>query len=248
MLNILFLLSTLSIAFAIEHLNHAHSSSHAGTVSGGHGHAHGSYLHRGIKNATLAGVVQGCKHQRQYVLSNHASFPMCVGQTDIDLKNGMSIINLIGSRGYLPTCRVMNLMLWMHSQVAEGFSVPNDFFVDVGSNIGSCAVHMAGLGFPVIAIEPVPQHVETIRGSIEINPSFNIELLHMGISSVDKKMNVNFGHGARNWGASEFHEVNGNQSFEQELVVRTLDQVIGHRKVALLKVDCEGCEWEALKG
>ena len=42
---------------------------------------------------------------------------MCMGITDQDLKNGMSIINLIYSRGYLPTCRVMQLMLWMSSMV-----------------------------------------------------------------------------------------------------------------------------------
>lgn len=59
---------------------------------------------------------------------------------------------------------------------------------------------------------------------------------------------MNFGHGSRNWGASEFHEVSQNETFELELQVKTLDQVIGHRKVALLKVDCEGCEWETLKG
>lgn len=107
---------------------------------------------------------------------------------------------------------------------------------------------MASLGFPVILAEPVQQHVDTIRGSKDINPAFHIDLQHIGISSVDKSIKANFGHGARNWGASEFHEVGINESFETELVLKTLDQVIGSRRVALMKVDCEGCEWEALKG
>jgi FkbM family methyltransferase len=199
------------------------------------------------------GTGMGCLHTTQYTITNNARFFMCTGQTDIDLKNGMSIINLIGSRGYLPTCRVMHLMLWMHSVVNDENNnrkkgVIKDYFIDVGANIGSCSVHMASLGFPVVSVEPVIQHVNTIRGSADINPSFHIDVQHIGISGEDKTIRVDFGHGSRNWGATAFWEKQTNQTFETELIVKTLDQVIGHKKVALLKIDCEGCEWNAIKG
>jgi FkbM family methyltransferase len=203
---------------------------------------------RKIHNDTLAGLDRGCKHRSQYFVTKNNQFPMCMGQTDQDLKNGMSIINLVNSRGCLPTCRILHLLLWMSSEVHEKSQLMRDYFVDVGANIGSCTVHMASLGFPVISIEPVPQHIDTIQGSIDINPSFNIELHHMGMSAVNRHIKANFGHGARNWGASEFHEVSTNTSFEIELPLRSLDTVLGNRKVALMKVDCEGCEWETLKG
>lgn len=107
---------------------------------------------------------------------------------------------------------------------------------------------MASLGFPVIAFEPVRQHVETIQGSIDVNPTFTIDLHHSGVSYSERKIKANFGHGARNWGASEFHEVGTNETFEEELSLHTLDRIVGAKKVVLLKIDCEGCEYEALKG
>eukprot|EP01038_Epipyxis_sp_PR26KG_P012219 gene12219-16369_t len=208
-------------------------------------HHHG---HHFINNKTIAGEDRGCKHTLPYYINNNVRFSMCVGQTDQDLKNGMSIINLIRSRGYLPTCRVMQLMLWMAASVNEKAALAKETFVDVGANIGSCSVHMAALGFTVIAVEPVQQHVDTILGSADINPSFHLEVQHIGLSNSDKVIKVNFGHGARNWGASEFHEVqNENATFESELKLKTLDQVVGMKKVSLLKIDCEGCEWETLK-
>lgn len=84
---------------------------------------------------------------------------------------------------------------------------------------------------------------------MSINPSFNIDLHHIGLAIENRTIRANFGHGARNWGATEFHEVAASEkSFELELKLKTLEQVLGHRHVSLLKVDCEGCEWAAIKG
>jgi hypothetical protein len=150
-----------------------------------------------ISNRTISGDVPngGCKHAMRYDATSIVSFPMCTGQTDQDLKNGMSIINLIGSRGYLPTCRVLQLMLWMSSEVNEKKALTRDTFVDIGANIGSCTVGIAALGFPVIAAEPVQEHVNTIRGTMALNPSFHIELFHIGIAVAERKIKANFGHG-----------------------------------------------------
>ena len=197
---------------------------------------------------------------------------MCVATSRQEHINGDTIISLLETRGYLPTCRVMHLMLWMASAVkqghARGFS-HGTHFIDIGANIGSCSIHMASLGFPVIAVEPVHEHIRAINGSMALNPAFNIHLHHAGISSTgDKSIRVNFEHGidtknpvdysrlitcyqflgGRNWGASAFHEADFNGTAEIVLQLRTVDEVIGSREVALMKLDCEGCEWMALKG
>ena len=150
----------------------------------------------GISNRTIGGdVLIGCKHSLTVQTTEVANFQMCVGQTDQDLMNGMSIINVIRSRGFLPTCRVLQLLLWMSSEVHEHKILPRESFIDVGANIGSCSVAIASLGFPVVSAEPVIEHVNTIKGTMALNPSFHIELNHIGICVADRKIKVNFGHG-----------------------------------------------------
>lgn len=106
---------------------------------------------------------------------------------------------------------------------------------------------MAALGFPVISIDPVLEHVNTIKGSKEINPSFHIEVLHAGIASEDKdNVHARFAHGARNWGASSFEVTNDNDA--STLALKSLDSIVGSHRVSFVKLDCEGCEWAALKG
>lgn len=108
--------------------------------------------HFAVLNKTLSGVGVACAHYTEYFVTPNIKFPMCTGQNPQDLKNGMSIINLIQSRGFLPTCRVMHLMLWMLSEVTPHHALSRDhLFVDVGANIGSCSVHIAALGLPVIS-------------------------------------------------------------------------------------------------
>ena len=231
---------------------HGRTGGGAQSVLSGHGlreHKDRGIVLQPISNLTMVGVDAGCKHTKLYETTAHVKFPMCMGTTDQDMKNGMSIINLINSRGYLPTCRVMQVMLWMSASVSEGGQQSRDSFVDIGSNIGSCSVHMASLGFPVVLAEPVQEHINTIRGSAAINPYFNMQIEHIGIAAEAKKIRANFGHGARNWGATEFHEVTDEkeQAEAEGLELKTLDQVIGSRRVSLLKVDCEGCEWAAIK-
>lgn len=105
-----------------------------------------------IQNRTFAGTTEGCGYWTPYFTTPNIKFNMCTGQTQQDLKNGMSIINLINARGFLPTCRVMHLMLWMMSEATPHHYIHRDnYFIDVGANIGSCSVHMASLGLPVVS-------------------------------------------------------------------------------------------------
>jgi FkbM family methyltransferase len=213
-----------------------------------HGHIHHAHrhYHQQITSSTLAGDKVGCGFPIEYSVNPNIQFRMCSGQTLQETKNGRSIIEMIKSRGYMPTCRVQHLLLWMYSSINEITNADQTYFADVGANIGSCSVHMASLGIPVISIEPVEEHMKAIRGTMAMNPSFRIEPHHIGMSSTERVSKGKFVHGPQNWGSTVI--VEDTEAGEQELVFSTLDYVLRGRKVALLKVDCEGCEYAALKG
>lgn len=219
-----------SIVVPADHLYNSHSR-HYKTI---------------ITNASVVGNSVGCAFHIDIDVNPNVNFKMCIGQELQHTKNNRAIIELIKSRGFMPTCRVLHLLMWMYTSVSAGkVNSEQAYFVDVGANIGSCTAHIASLGYPVIAVEPVVEHMKAIQGTMAINPSFHIEPHRIGISSTDRVSKGSILHGAQNWGSSEIVEdVNGTD----ELVFRTLGSVLGRRKIALLKVDCEGCEYAALKG
>jgi hypothetical protein len=57
---------------------------------------------------------------------------MCVAKDSAKYGSGTSIIAILEKHGFLPTCRVQQLLLWMYA-TAEGGSLPHNFFVDVGA-------------------------------------------------------------------------------------------------------------------
>lgn len=59
---------------------------------------------------------------------------MCLAHDAQKYGAGTSIISILTQHGFLPTCRVMQLMLWMYA-TAEGGHLPHNFFVDVGEKI-----------------------------------------------------------------------------------------------------------------
>lgn len=118
---------------------------------------------------------------------------------------------------------------------------PGDFFVDVGSNVGSYALWAADCGARVLAVEPSSSAVELLRENVALNSGIQVEVSRCALSDAAGTMRLTEGDDAMNH--LRPHATDG------ELVpVQTLDELLGGRTAAGVKIDVEGFERLVLEG
>lgn len=135
-----------------------------------------------------------------------------------------------------------------------------DNVIDVGANVGlmtSLMSHCVGPNGRVIAFEPHPLVFRGLRANAELfraSGGAHIDLHEAAVGNREGRAQLSFDRAAfeRNGGIARVgQKSNTPPSANEESVevrVRTLDEVIGERRIALLKVDVEGCELEVLEG
>lgn len=115
--------------------------------------------------------------------------------------------------------------------------------IDIGANIGDSSIYFAIQGaHKVIALEPFPKNFETARLNIEMNHLSNkVELIMAGCSSKKGEITLD---PRKEWAGGSLD--NSKQGIMVPLV--TLEYILETFGVdsALLKVDCEGCEYDVI--
>ena len=126
--------------------------------------------------------------------------------------------------------------------------------VDIGANIGDSAIYFAIRGAKkVIAIEPFPANFEIAKRNISLNNlEEKIELILGGISKEDKKISIDdkyIGTGAGNTNIKHGSSIS-NEKEGTQINTFTLHDLVDSKKIddAVLKVDCEGCEYDLVLG
>lgn len=121
--------------------------------------------------------------------------------------------------------------------------VKDRIVIDIGANIGDSAIYFALKGAKkIIALEPFPRNFNSAKKNIELNNlSDKIELQLAGCSSKTGEMIVNSIEGSSQSSLRESSE-------GKNIPLLTLENIIKNNKIesALLKMDCEGCEYDSI--
>ena len=109
--------------------------------------------------------------------------------------------------------------------------------LDIGAHIGSFSVLMASKGYSVTSVEPSPDNFNLLLLNMKEN-GFKAQLHWGGVC--DRSCEVAVQHVPENMGSSKTVKGTG-------VSCETLASYLPQGVLDLLKIDCEGCEYAALK-
>ncbi len=130
---------------------------------------------------------------------------------------------------------------WLEMGVWGSALSPGDLFVDVGANVGIYSLWAAGHGAHVIAVEPEPSAIHQLRVNISMNPHLRIEVVEAALSDVQ-------GEGQLAAQGATSHISSAGTVGAVAIRLTTLDEIIGGRSAAGVKVDVEGAERLVMAG
>jgi len=120
--------------------------------------------------------------------------------------------------------------------------------VDIGGYIGDFSLYAAKrLGARVIVYEPVPENFSLIQENCRLNPWANMRVWNKAVASAPE-ISINVAREKDDVHASSHMYQNANEKIT--IKATRIDDLFTENAVSridLLKVDCEGCEYEILR-
>jgi len=129
---------------------------------------------------------------------------------------------------------------------------PDDFFLDIGANIGYFSL-LAAIHQPsakVISFEPVTTVFKLFEENISLNNVSNIKTINAAVGEKDDEKEIYISTDD-NTGMSSFQKTENYSGKKEKVKVIAIDSWFrssGLSKIDLVKIDIEGSELSALKG
>ena len=136
-----------------------------------------------------------------------------------------------------------NPYAWNEMRFWARHLAPGDIFIDVGANVGAYSLWASDHGAHVIAIEPDPEVAARLKANIALNPWMEVELLEVALADKRGPVQLLSERGGRSRLA-----VGEAVDHMMEVEAWTLDEVLGERAAAGVKIDVEGAERLVLEG
>lgn len=125
--------------------------------------------------------------------------------------------------------------------------------LDIGAHIGGVTLAMCNAGFGLVrAVEPFPENIELLTRALELNDWLHrVQIYEGALSSSRATVAIGYGDDSTEFGAA--HQFIGHPAQPGERVCSTRgytwpDLLRGLDHVDLLKLDCEGGEWDLTPG
>ena len=143
-----------------------------------------------------------------------------------------------------------------YNNIFDKYLNENSVCIDVGAFIGTNTIKMARRCKKVYSFEPYEQTFNLLKKNLELNNMDNVEVYQKAVGNENKKITEmyypekleQYGN-LSNAGAMrltyEFHE---NTKMKVDVDMIKLDDYFFMQKIDLIKLDCEGCELDVLKG
>lgn len=172
----------------------------------------------------------------------------------VEFENDVISSHLL-EHGYWRDCRYIPELVVSAASLGGSVTVTKrPLLVDVGANLGSCALEGAALGFRVIAIEPLKRSYSLLNNSISYNNFTSlVKLYPVAVgrpqdSGSEASCFVEVGNfGNAIMAANESMLPSTSQYVKETVSVVTLDELISEH-VNVLKIDTQGYEARVLEG
>jgi FkbM family methyltransferase len=136
------------------------------------------------------------------------------------------------------------------SQAVRTLLRPGDLAVDVGANLGWFSLVMAAAVAPggeVWAVEPMPPILPALKRNLELNDSLGVRLFEVALGKSSGTAELHVFSGLPH-GHASVSTLDRSDYTAHAVERRTLDELLGGRTPAFVKLDVEGSERDVLRG